>query len=295
MPDYETDDRELPFWIRYDDSDKENIDDLGSVLVYRPEGEPVRLENLADYGVYPGPGSIRRYNGKMTIGYRANAETEDFPALQARVTRHLKSLDLPDGFEISTRRDRHDDSDAIKSSILAGVLALLLVFFIMGMLFESFVLPFSVILTIPFAFFGSAWALYFSGITLDPVGIVGFVKLVGVVVNNAIVLVDTINRKRTLEGLDRTEAILQAAHVRFRPIWMTALTTIFGLLPLVILPQRGEGIDYKAMAIVLMGGLMTSTFFTLFVVPLFYTLLDDLQRALVTLLFGARVSRDESR
>jgi HAE1 family hydrophobic/amphiphilic exporter-1 len=228
----------------------------------------------------------------MTIGYVANVDTENFSLLESRVLRHLKSLDLPDGFELSTRPGCDEDPSAIKSGILAGVLALLLVFFIMGMLFESFVLPFSVILTIPFAFFGSAWALYFADITLDPVGIVGFIMLVGVVVNNAIVLVDTINRRRTLHGLERTEAILESARVRFRPIWMTALTTIFGLLPLVLLPQQGEGIDYKAMAIVLMGGLTTSTFFTLFVVPLFYTILDDLQRATLTLLFGARAEPD---
>ena len=101
--------------------------------------------------------------------------------------------------------------------------------------------------------------------------------LVGIVVNNAIVLVDCVNRLR-LEGMERTEAIVRSVEVRFRPIWMTALTTIFGLLPLLIFPPSGDGMDYRALAVVLVGGLTTSTFFTLFVVPLFYSLLDDLQR-----------------
>ena len=164
----------------------------------------------------------------------------------------------------------------------AGVLAICMVFFVMGILFESFILPFSVLLSIPFAFFGSAWTLYLTGIPLDPVGTIGLVMLVGIVVNNAIVLVDTINRQ-CQTGLDRHAAIIEASRIRFRPIWMTALTTIFGLVPLVLLPQKGEGIDYKCMAVVIVAGLATSTFFTLFVVPLVYSLLDDLRRLGLTL------------
>jgi HAE1 family hydrophobic/amphiphilic exporter-1 len=111
----------------------------------------------------------------------------------------------------------------------------------------------------------------------------GMVMLVGIVVNNAIVLVDYINRLR-LDGMERDAAIVRAVQVRFRPIWMTALTTIFGLVPLIVLPQQGEGVDYKPLAVVLAGGLTTSTFFTLSVVPLLYTFLDDLRAKVSRLL-----------
>ena len=109
------------------------------------------------------------------------------------------------------------------------------------------------------------------------VGLLGFLILVGIVVNNAIVLVDCIN-KLYAGGMERSRAVVEAVQTRFRPIWMTALTTICGLGPLMVFPQTGEGVNYRPLAIVLVGGLATSTFFTLFVVPLFYTLLDDLRQ-----------------
>lgn len=290
LPDYQTEDRELPLWIRYDDADKEGIEELDSVPVYRPDGEPVRLENLAKLSVGSGPESIRRLNGKMTLGFVADIKSKDAHYVKQRVRRHLARMDIPEGFEVLLRLPGREAVDDVKEGTMALVLAMLLVFFIMGLLFESFVLPFSVVLSLPHAFFGSLWALYLFGVSLDPVGIVGLVMLVGIVVNNAIVLVDTINRRRSLGGLSRTDAILAAAKLRFRPIWMTAMTTVFGLLPLAAFRQIGEGIDYKSMSIVLIGGLTTSTFFTLFVVPLFYTILDDLRRVVWTLVFGVKPS-----
>lgn len=287
LPDFETEERELPFWIRYQDADKEDVTELNAIPVYRPGGEPVRLENVATFGILPGPGDIQRVNGKITLAYSADAETEDFFNLKGRVRRHLQKLELPEGFEISLDPwQRGFDSD-MENTIFAMALALSLVFFVMGLLFESFTLPFSVLLSIPHAFFGSVWALYLGGVTLDPGAMVGSIMLVGIVVNNAIVLVDAINRRR-LAGLPRDTAILEAVRIRFRPVWMTALTTICGLLPLALLPQRGEGMDYKSMAVVLIGGLTTSTFFTLFVVPLFYTLLDDLRRLALAVIRGHR-------
>jgi HAE1 family hydrophobic/amphiphilic exporter-1 len=286
LPDYETPDRELPFWIRYRDSIKENVDDLRAIPVYRPDGGFVRLENVADYAVHPGPGEIRRVNGRMTLAYTVESDTESIEALKARVRRRLDSVAAPEGFEISMNPGRGGFEADMKSTFFALGLAQLLVFFVMGILFESVILPFSVLFSIPYAFFGALWSLLLSGTPLDPGAMVGMIMLVGVVVNNAIVLVDAINRLRG--GLARREAILEACRIRFRPIWMTALTTIFGLVPLVVLPQAGEGMDYKSMAIVLMGGLATSTFFTLFVVPLFYTLMDDLRGLVLAQLHSAR-------
>ncbi len=286
LPDFVTADRELPFWIRYQDADKENVEEINAIQVLSDKGTLVRLDNVAKYDIHPGPGHIRRMNGKMTVAFSAESqETEDakFNQLKNKVSFWLSKIPVEEGFEItqdpSGRRGAQGD---FTSLIWAGVLAICLVFFVMGLLFESFIMPFSVLLSIPFAFFGSIWGLFLSGIPLDPVGVIGMVILVGIVVNNAIVLVDSINRNRS-KGNERTDAILEASRVRFRPIWMTAMTTIFGLIPLVLLPQKGEGIDYKAMAMVIIGGLFTSTFFTLFVVPLFYTWLDDLRRFFITL------------
>ncbi|MEM7235051.1 MAG: efflux RND transporter permease subunit, partial [Planctomycetota bacterium] len=144
-------------------------------------------------------------------------------------------------------------------------------------------LPLSVLFSVPFAFFGSLWLLCICRVPLDAVGLIGMLMLIGIVVNNAIVLVDYIGRTRA-QGLSRRRAILVATQVRFRPIWMTALTTICGMLPLAIIPASGDSVDYRALAVVIIGGLATSTLFTLIVVPLFYTVLDDLRRTTSSLL-----------
>jgi HAE1 family hydrophobic/amphiphilic exporter-1 len=147
----------------------------------------------------------------------------------------------------------------------------------MGVLFESFILPLSVIVAIPAAFVGSYWLLFITGTTFEIMAGIGMVVLIGVVVNNAIVLIDLINQYRN-SGMQREEAILVAGMHRIRPILMTALTTIFGLFPMAVGKTGLIGIPYTPMGITLIGGLISSTFLTLFAVPLFYTYFDDLRQ-----------------
>jgi HAE1 family hydrophobic/amphiphilic exporter-1 len=154
-----------------------------------------------------------------------------------------------------------------------------LVFLLMGILFESFVLPVSVLFTIPFAVVGSYWTLWLSGTALDSVGWIGIIVLVGVVVNNGIVLVDRITQLRR-EGVERFTAVVEGCAQRVRPILMTALTSVCGLIPMALSEPRGESIDYRALATCVAGGLTASTLFTLWVVPLAYTLIDDLAQSL---------------
>ena len=163
----------------------------------------------------------------------------------------------------------------------ALALSVVLVFLLMGILFESLLLPFSVLTTIPFAAMGAMWTLYLTGTVMDAIGWVGIIVLVGVVVNNGIVLVDKIHRIRR-SGVDRDQAVLDGAAARVRPILMTALTTVFGLLPMALGDGVGanEGIDYRALATCVAGGLTFATVFTLWVVPLAYTVIDDLGRGM---------------
>jgi HAE1 family hydrophobic/amphiphilic exporter-1 len=148
----------------------------------------------------------------------------------------------------------------------------------MGILFESFLLPFSVLFTIPFAIVGAFWTLFVTNTAMDSVGWIGIIILVGVVVNNGIVLIDRVHRLRA--ELPRFEAVLTGCAQRVRPILMTALTTVIGLLPMSIAEPPGDGIDYRALATCVAGGLTVSTLFTLWVVPLASTVLDDLAQAL---------------
>jgi HAE1 family hydrophobic/amphiphilic exporter-1 len=144
----------------------------------------------------------------------------------------------------------------------------------MGILFESVMLPFSVLLTIPFAIWGAIWTLYVTGTPMDFMGWIGMIILAGVVVNNGIVLIDRIHNLRA-EGHGRRDAVIIGCGNRVRPILMTALTTVCGLLPMILSRPASDGIDYRALATIVAGGLIASTFFTLWVVPLAYTLIDD--------------------
>lgn len=278
LPDFETAEQERPFWIAYEGGPQDNLRNLDGIRVFTPEGETVRLENLATYDLLPGLGEIHRVDGVMTLGFSTaiQGDKEAAKAVRARVARHFSQFPVPDGFDVSLRRADDRVDTEITNALMALGMAFALVFFIMGILFESFLLPLSVLASIPFAFVGSVFLLWALEMQLDVVGMIGILMLVGIVVNNAIVLVDYINRLRST-GLPRDTAILRACSVRFRPIWMTALTTVFGLAPLLFLPQHGEGVDYKPLATVLVGGLATSTFFTLLLVPVVYAGIDDLR------------------
>jgi HAE1 family hydrophobic/amphiphilic exporter-1 len=148
----------------------------------------------------------------------------------------------------------------------------------MAFLFESVMMPLSIVLTIPLAAIGSVWIHLIAGKEMDFLGIIGCVLLVGVVVNNGIVLVDYANRLRQA-GMERTQALLKAAENRFRPIAITALTTIIGMIPLTLSQSSEMGMSYKSFGLTLIGGMTSGTLLTLLVVPVFYTLFDDAQLA----------------
>jgi len=178
---------------------------------------------------------------------------------------------------------------------MAALLSIVFIYLLMGFLFESFVLPLSILSTIPMAGIGVVWVHLLTGRDVDFLGVVGLVLLIGVVVNNGIVLVDYVNRLRK-EGVERKRAILLAADRRFRPIMMTAMTTICGMVPLTLGGTSQIGLSYKSFGLTLIGGLTTATLLTLLVVPVFYTLFDDLRTWFMERLrsvFGRRQAKAE--
>ncbi len=188
----------------------------------------------------------------------------------------MQGFEMPFGYSWSKGQNFLRFNESNDNAMFAIILAISFVFLLMGFLFESFVLPISVILAIPFSFFGAFWILYLTGTPMDFMSNIGFVILVGVVVNNAIVLIDLINRLRN-EGWARYEAILEAGKQRFRPILMTAFTTIGGLLPMAVGNANMIGIPYAPMGRTIIGGLLTSTLLSLIAVPWAYTLFDDMR------------------
>jgi len=180
-------------------------------------------------------------------------------------------------------------AQTFRSLLIALSLAIMLVYMVMAAQFESLVHPFVIMFSVPLSITGVVLSLVLTGRTFNMMSYVGIIMMVGIVVNNAIVLVDYINVLRR-RGLPRDEAILEAGPVRLRPILMTALTTIFALIPLSL--GLGESSEAQAaMATVVIGGLTFSTFLTLVVVPVVYTIFDDLGKHLVTLRFRNAVGK----
>ena len=187
----------------------------------------------------------------------------------------LSAMTFPPGygFDPPFDPDTQADKSAMANSI---IMSILLVFLIMGALFESFLLPLAILTTIPMAAQGAYWSLYATSTPLDSIAAIGFIILIGVVVNNGIVLVELVTRLRR-DGMSRQMAIIEASSRRLRPILMTAMTTIFGILPMAYGGSGNSGISYTPMGRVVVGGLTAGTLLTLFMVPVLYSMLDNLR------------------
>ena len=230
------------------------------------------LDGLLDRQRKVGTGKIKRVNRKVHVSIDVFG---DQSKVMRSLERFIPQQTFPSGYGID-RGEQFSDRDSNEAGGLFAVLVgVLLVFCIMGILFESFITPLAILFTIPLAFVGSVWMLWATNTPFEVMAIIGGVILVGVVVNNGIVLIDQVQVARR-RGQSRDEALLMAAQTRLRPILMTAFTTIGGLIPMTFGDNVSVGIDYRPLGIMVIGGLLSSTILTLVVVPLFYTLLDDL-------------------
>jgi multidrug efflux pump subunit AcrB len=268
--------RDVPLRIEFDDRASNGLHTLADLSVFGAQG-PVALSSIAGVSFSKGARSIYRRNGQ--ISFTLEAKVDDplrILELTAAGQRALETLDFPRGYSLdrsdSALRKQEDEFGELRKAFL---LSIVLVFLLMGILFESVLLPFSVLFTVPFAILGSMWTLLLTGTPMDSMGWIGMIILAGVVVNNGIVLIDRIHGLRG-EFSDRAEAVLVGSRQRVRPIMMTALTTVVGLLPMIVATPPRDGFDYRALAAIVAGGLVASTVFTLWVVPLAYTVLDDL-------------------
>ncbi len=276
LPRFQTDDHEVNVQLILDESDRQSLVQLKNFMFVTDAGEKLLLSSFATFEITKGPGHIFRHNGRNRLRVRVYTTKDDVEGLYQEVDRVMEGFTLPRGYEWN-KGERHSQySRESQAMTFAVIMAVVFVFLLMGVLFESVILPFAVIFSIPFSFLGVYWGLWLTGTTMDFMSNVGAIVLIGVVVNNAIVLVDMINRLRQA-GMDRATAIMAAGHNRFRPILMTTCTTVFGLFPMAIGSSTMMGMPYAPLGITMMGGLIVSTALTLFVIPLFYVLLDDLR------------------
>ena len=273
---YSTPQGEVEVWVRIHPDDMQDIGDLKSLVVGAgPDGEEILLSQVADFGIVKTPARLQREDRRTYTRVSASYTGEKREDGRAAITEVMNDLSYPQGYAWSfgfwTLRE-DEDNQAFLFNLL---LALFMVYFVMASLFESLAHPMAIILSLPFAVVGVAWFLLLTGTPFNIMAMIGMLVLIGVVVNNGIVLVDHINNLRR-EGRPRQQAILEGCRERLRPILMTAATTIVGLIPL----AWGDGglfdMKYFPMARTVMGGLIASTALTLIVLPTYYTLFDDL-------------------
>ena len=250
-----------------------SVDTLKSMKLRSPSGTFVELSEVADVEIANSPTSIRRSDQAAAVAiFVKYLSSESLSGISNKVDAALEKVDLPNETRIIFGGDRELFDSAKNDMILAIILSVLLVYIVMAAQFESFKYPFVMIFSVPLMVIGVAIALFVTNTLLGVTAIIGVLVLVGIVVNNGIILVDFINQLK-VEGYSSYEAIVQGAENRLRPILMTAMTTILGLVPLAL--GIGEGTEMnEPMAITVIGGLIASTLLTLFVVPIIYSLFD---------------------
>ncbi len=280
LPDFYEGSRPVDVYARFRVEDRADFDRLMDFPLWSPfSGESVPIRAVTEQTVAKGFGNIHRSDRKtgltLSVQLAPDVEMDDAWAAAANA---LDGMAFPRGYGWTQGREWEQQEENDRARNLALTLSIILVFLIMGVLLESFLLPMAILTTIPMALLGVWWMLYVTGTALDSMAGVGLVILIGVVVNNGIVLLDLVTQLRR-EGMERTEALLTAGERRLRPILMTALTTICGLLPMAVGDRTFIGIPYAPLGQVVAGGLATATVLTLFVLPYLYALLDDLRSA----------------
>jgi HAE1 family hydrophobic/amphiphilic exporter-1 len=265
-------DKKIDVLVRSVDTRHASVEELRKLIVNPNSERPVTLEAVAEITVSRGPSEVRRVAQERVALITANLRYGDLGAAAAEARSIIARAPLPSGITAIVSGQNEEMQASFRSMQFALALAVFLVYLVMASQFESLIHPFVILFTIPLALVGAVLALFVTGTTVNVVALIGVIMLAGIVVNNAIVLVDLINQLRA-DGTAKTEAIMEAGRARLRPILMTTLTTALGLLPMAI--GFGEGAEVRTpMAITVIGGLLVSTLLTLIVIPVVYSLLD---------------------
>ena len=284
---FHTDDgREVDIRVQLAEYGSHSLDDLRTQRFPTADGREVALESLADLYVERTLGNLRRENRQTMLNVSARAAKDRAQHLFAQVDRAMQGFEMPRGYRWDKGSRFVELEEQDQSRKFALIMSVTFVFLLMGVLFESFVLPLSVIVSIPFSFLGVYWILSLTDTPFEIMSMIGSVILIGVVVNNAIVLIDLANRLRAA-GKSRYDALLEAGRHRFRPILMTTFTTAFGLIPMAAGNSKMVGLAYAPLGRTMIGGLLAAMVLTLLLVPLCYTFFDDFRTAMQRIMTSA--------
>ncbi len=296
LPRFRTPDGEREMRLALDEQDERSVSDLRNLPLYTPGGELVPLASVAALDREPGATRIQRNNRMTNVRvFMRHDDSRTNAEWRREVARILGGVDWPLGYSWTYgqwEQIRAEQGREMRDNVL---LALLLVFAVMAGLFESVSQAFALMVALPFALAGAAWMLYLTGTDFDQPASIGLLLLIGIVVNNGIVMLEHINQYRR-QGMPRREAMLRGGRERLRPVVMTALTTVIGLVPIVLQRPSLGGVYYYSMALVIMGGLIVSTFLTTVLLPTTATLAEDalggVKRAWVRLAPGRRAEAE---
>jgi hydrophobic/amphiphilic exporter-1 (mainly G- bacteria), HAE1 family len=256
---------EIDVRIRLDERDRYSVDDIRTLPVVSRMGITTPVANVADIVHTEGPIKIRRENRIRKVSLTANIKGRDIGSIIADIKERLKPVDMPSGYFIEYGGSYKQMQESMKDLLFALIIAVILIYMIMAAQFESFTQPLVIMATFPLAFIGVVVGLAVTGYSISVPAVIGFIMLAGIVVNNGIVMLSYVNQLEQ-KGMEKMEALVQAASVRLRPILITSLTTIIGVVPMAL--SRSQGSEMRAPIGISVGfGLLFSTVLTLIVVP----------------------------
>ena len=264
---------EYDIFVRLREKDRIHTSDVAATPIRTPDGRLIRADNISDVSVEFGPLEIERKDQGRIVNVTGNVDKRSLGEVVADIEAEIAKLDIPAGVEVKMAGQTEEQRESFFWLTLALGVGIVLVYMVMAAQFESLLHPFVVMFSIPFAFTGVFVALFLGGYNISIVVFLGLLMLIGVVVNNAIVLVDYVNILRA-RGLSMLEAVQEAGKTRLRPVLMTALTTIVALIPMAF--GKGQGSEvWNPLGLTVLGGLLTSTLVTLVLVPTMYSILES--------------------
>ncbi|MBB3130813.1 HAE1 family hydrophobic/amphiphilic exporter-1 [Paenibacillus rhizosphaerae] len=266
------DNKDYKVYIETDNKEYKSINDIENETVQSPLGMNVPIKDVAKVEKGTSPDTITRNDGKMVVDVTANIVTSNVGKASSDLQKEIDKIDLPDGVEVKFGGTTEQINDTFTQLGLAMAAAIAIVYFVLVVTFGGGLAPFAILFSLPFTIIGGLVGLWIGGETLNVSALMGALMLIGIVVTNAIVLIDRVIHKER-EGLSTREALLEAGATRLRPILMTALATIGALLPLVSGLENSAGIISRGLGITVIGGLVSSTLLTLVIVPVVYEFL----------------------
>lgn len=286
---FRTDDREIDVLVQLREEDRLSIGQLSNLAIALPGGGTTPLATVADLQVVGGPQDIQREDRRTSVSVFGEIATDaNREQVQAKVQEVMAGITLPPGYRWDLGRGFQEEQQQFGEMRFAALLALALIYLLLAALFESILLPVIIYFSILFAFPGLGLVFKLTGTSISIPSFLGILITVGIVVNNSIVMIDLVNQLRE-RGRSRREALLEGCRARLRPVLMTSLTTLLGLVPMAFLAGEGMGQIFAPMGRAVIGGLASSLVLTLTLTPVLYAWIDDIGAWMADVWSGARI------